>query len=239
MKLKTVDVGRSSILLNRKRAASGSTQEHSNVAWFKLAEFVKRGEKERALSLYRLLTHSISDQSFLKRLEADIWASFDKKQAEIFYNEAAHLYKKEGRFQEALLIFESLVLKSPETLTYLEKVVTLSDQLGWMQKKVVYQKKLYLLWLTKGKVEKAFDQFKAVEEQLKDADCYEFHKQFVITALTHQYAEQKVIKNSLHKALDGFLRIAADKALQQFIEEIKALNSVWHKDATAYLKKQG
>ncbi len=48
-----------------------------NVAWYKLAEFVVRKEKERALSLLRLLTHSFNDQALKDQLEGDLLRSFD------------------------------------------------------------------------------------------------------------------------------------------------------------------
>ena len=43
-----------------------------SVAWFKLAEFVTRKEKERAFGVYRLLSHSIADRAFAAQLEACI-----------------------------------------------------------------------------------------------------------------------------------------------------------------------
>ena len=66
--------------------------EKQNVAWFKLAECVGRGEKERALSLFRLLTYSIEDRAFTKKLEADILVFFEESGALIPYLQAAHLF---------------------------------------------------------------------------------------------------------------------------------------------------
>ena len=47
-----------------------------NVAWFTLAECVSRGEKVRAMSLYRLLVHSIKDGAFACQLKGDLLLAF-------------------------------------------------------------------------------------------------------------------------------------------------------------------
>ena len=56
-----------------KQVALGKT----SLAWFKLAEFVTRGEKERALSIFRLLAHSIRHDALVVQLEGDILLAFD------------------------------------------------------------------------------------------------------------------------------------------------------------------
>ena len=53
-----------------------NSQKYS-IAWFKLAECVGRKEKERALAVYRLLSHSIGDEALTTHLEGDILLSFD------------------------------------------------------------------------------------------------------------------------------------------------------------------
>lgn len=49
----------------------------SCIAWFKLAEFVDRKEKEKALILYNLLSKSINNQSFSLTLLGTIYHYFD------------------------------------------------------------------------------------------------------------------------------------------------------------------
>lgn len=80
-----------------------------NVAWFKLAEFIVRGERERALGLYRLLAHSFNDQALGLKLEGDILLSFkDDKSAAEKYLLAANLYANEGRFQESIALYQTI-----------------------------------------------------------------------------------------------------------------------------------
>jgi hypothetical protein len=96
-----------------------------SIAWFRLAECISRGEKERALNLYRLLTHSFHDPAFIKKLEADIIATFDLLLATKEYIQAAALYYKRGDAQEALLIYQLVteLLVQQKELVYIETVL--------------------------------------------------------------------------------------------------------------------
>lgn len=85
-----------------------SNAEKSSVAWFKLAECLKRKERERAFILYRLLMHSFEDNAFLKKLEGDMWLDFDEHEASNCYLSAAHFYKQRQEYYEAYLIYKKL-----------------------------------------------------------------------------------------------------------------------------------
>ena len=60
----------------------------------------------------------------------------------------------------------------------------------------------------------------------------------MLAALQNKYKEQAVIKASLYKVIDAYLRTGSEMELQQFLEKIQALNVVWYKDANVYLKRQ-
>lgn len=70
--------------------------DKSSVAWFKLAEFVSRGEKERALSIYRLLSYSISNPALVAQLEGDILYAFHDERALESYRRAIDIYSSEN-----------------------------------------------------------------------------------------------------------------------------------------------
>lgn len=237
MSSKPLEIARSSPLLHRNRALADQKSVTSNVAWFKLAEFIRRGEKERAFALYRLLTHSLSDQPFLKKLEADIWLAFDEQEGQERYNNAAHCYLQEGRHNEALMIFEYLANRYSKNKTYLEKVIQGCEQLGWHYKRTIFEKKLFEILLEKGAIGKAYELFQTLQSSLKDAELFSFHRIFFVAALKNHHAEQEHMKVSLHKALEGLLRTGAQQEMQQFLATLESLNSVWHKDAVAYLRK--
>lgn len=68
--------------------------ETSNIAWFKLAECVTRKEKERALTILRLLVHSFNDPAFAAQLEGDILRAFSDEKAGESYRRAQQLYEQ-------------------------------------------------------------------------------------------------------------------------------------------------
>ncbi len=86
-----------------------------NVAWFKLAEFIVRKEKERALSVFKLLVHSITDQAFTNQLEGDILLAFDDAGALDRYHTAAHLYKQDHNYQKAIAVYEHVATRPNRT----------------------------------------------------------------------------------------------------------------------------
>jgi len=134
------------------------------IAWFKLAECVSRGEKERALGVYRLLSHSLDDSALVCQLEGDIFLSFnDNKQAEVNYYQAAQLYKKDNRILEAAAVYEHLLTIQPEDKRYRVVVINLYKQLN-IQSKV----KEHVMALVDHLSQK--EQFDEIERIMKKAD---------------------------------------------------------------------
>lgn len=84
--------------------------ESYNVAWFKLADFVARGEKERALAVHKLLMHSVKDEAIPYQLEGDILLAFDDEAALDKYHVAANLYKKSGKMHQAASVYEHVCI---------------------------------------------------------------------------------------------------------------------------------
>lgn len=100
--------------------------EKYNLAWFKLAECVSRGEKERALGVYRLLLYSVGDDALSTQLYADILLSFGDKIAAIEkYLEAIIIYKKENKIIEAIAVYEHLLFLQPNCYDYVAELCCL------------------------------------------------------------------------------------------------------------------
>ena len=105
------------------------------IAWFKLAECVSRGERERALGVYRLLAHSIGNPAFESQLEGDLYLSFqDTHTALAKYHEAVKLYRQSGRILEAAAVFEHIVTLDPHTYTHHQQIIELYHQLRLSRK---------------------------------------------------------------------------------------------------------
>lgn len=96
------------------------------IAWFKLAEFIARGEKERALGVYRLLSHSFEDRAFAQQLAGDIFISFgDTALAIERYCQAAQLYMQQDKKVQAAAIYEHLIVLDTSTLYYYKNLIML------------------------------------------------------------------------------------------------------------------
>ena len=108
--------------------------EKYNIAWFKLSQLVSRGEKEKALGLYRLLSHSLDDKAYALQVEGDILWSFDDELATIKYEEAAFLYKKENKIVSAVGVYEHLLILDNENFDVLEILLECYSILDWSDK---------------------------------------------------------------------------------------------------------
>lgn len=81
-----------------------------NVAWFKLAECISRREKERALGVYRLLSHSFENQALVHQLEGDIILAFNDHEAALGkYMQAAVLYEQQEELIQAIAVYDHML----------------------------------------------------------------------------------------------------------------------------------
>jgi len=116
-----------------------TSSEKYSVAWFKLAEFVGRGEKERALGLYRLLVHSFEDRAFAYQLEGDLLLSFNDQEAQDRYMQAARLYQEDGSMLKSAAIYEHLLFLEPDNSFYKQQLVALYESLGLSERAKKYR----------------------------------------------------------------------------------------------------
>lgn len=104
------------------------------VGWFRLAELITRREKEKALSLYRLISHSFDDKAYVLQVEGDIlWALKDENAIEK-YSQAAYLYKKEKKFLSAAAVYEHTFLLQPKNVNNLKSLILIYLLLCWPEK---------------------------------------------------------------------------------------------------------
>ena len=97
------------------------------IAWFKLADCVSKGEREKAFGVYRLLAHSIDDYAYALKLEGDLLFAFNDGGAFEKYEQAAVLYQQHKRFKEAIALYEDLIF-SVHQLHYVKKLTDLYTQ---------------------------------------------------------------------------------------------------------------
>lgn len=210
-------------------------QDKYNVAWFTLAECISRGEKVRALGVYRLLAHSIDDIAFARQLEGDILLSFqDQDEAISKYKEAAFLYQKNGKFFEAIAVFEHVRDLEPEKIEYVKNLVDLYQKVN-MQAKTIQNLKL----LFEGLLRK--HDFEGCQAALNMLDSMTDAR---ATAYEHQQMAFALVRDELHdpeqallhikNAVHGFLQGDDNRALQKFLATLEALNPSYASQAHDY-----
>jgi hypothetical protein len=82
--------------------------QRATIAWFKLAEFVTRKEKERAIVALKLLSHSIADKACSLLIEADLLHAFKDERAIVAYERSAQLYVDRQEPAQGAFIYEHL-----------------------------------------------------------------------------------------------------------------------------------
>ncbi len=117
-----------------ENSQDNKTEQTSSVAWYKLAELINRGEKEKALTFFRLLAHSFDEKAYALQLEGDILWSLEDKQALEKYQQAAFLYKKEKKLIQAISIYEHLLTLEPENSDFLISSIPYYVELDWSEK---------------------------------------------------------------------------------------------------------
>lgn len=103
--------------------------EKLSVAWFKLAEGIIRGEKERVLTMHRLLMHSLPRESIKLQLEADILRAFGDVQALECYLKAAQMYQNNDEWVQALFLYKIIVTLAPHVTEYKMTLRSLEERL--------------------------------------------------------------------------------------------------------------
>lgn len=195
-----------------------------NVAWFKLAECVSRGEKERALGVYRLLAHSLNDAAFARQLQGDILLSFqDQAGALEHYRTAARLYQEDGRLLEAAAIHEHLVSLVPHKRETLLSLLNLYCLLRNTAKIVQHATTLCALLLANNETEEVA----AILDQLSILSVHEtvqLRQQLVFALLKQERVDVDHVMPYVHQTVDALLTLQDAAMLQRFLSAVKALH---------------
>ncbi len=140
-------------------------QKEKSLAWFKLADLIARGEREKALSVFRLLAHSLPDRAYVLQLEGDILWYLDDKNAAEKYKQAAFLYQKDKRWIDAIAIYEHLLTHDPRSCDILASLLIFYAMLDWPEK--FQERYQILLELFQQRVIDEFQLEKCVKEVIE------------------------------------------------------------------------
>ncbi len=199
-----------------------------NLAWFKLAECVTRGEKERALGVYRLLSHSIDDKAYALKLEGDILSSFNDLAAHERYRAALLAYREQGRVQEAIGISEYLLSIDNHDMEVLEQLLNLYKQTG-SEKQLARIGAQFLVLLIKN------NQFDVLEKHLQEY-CRLLEVPEVSDLMRIACGHYVMVKHApmpigeflLNITLIGLLRHENPHELQQFLTQLSTENEDYY-----------
>ncbi|MCL4361198.1 hypothetical protein M1446_02475 [Candidatus Dependentiae bacterium] len=205
-----------------------------SVAWFKLAEFVVRKEKEKALGIFKLLSYSIKDSALISQLEGDLLLSFQDSKAIESYHRAAIDYENSERFIEACAVYEHLLNLETNSIEYAQKILDLS-------KNVKNEAKILRSWCLLFEVLAKKNMWKEIDDRCAQAtnffeDSRIIHEEVVNIVLRQKSYEKKFLHYHLNRAIEYLLEVD-NKKLQQFIARLAASDNDAYKHASRILEK--
>lgn len=205
------------------------------VAWFKLAECVAKGEKEKAFGVYRLLMHSLEDKAYAHQLEGDLLGAFQDERALEKYEYAAHLYKSNNRWKEAIALYEELVLMTADNFKPLNCLVEL-----YKKYKQPEQYGTKIITLMQNLIAKK--QFTSIEylidtlpEPALSSESVNLYTACCLNSIKKNEIEPRITQKLMKKILN-FLSLPESKtALVQFLTTLEHTDKEWHTFAHTYI----
>jgi tetratricopeptide (TPR) repeat protein len=214
-----------------KMLSSGS----HNIAWFKLAEFVSRGEKERALSVYKLLMHSVADQAFAHQLEGDILLAFDDASAVDRYHRAADVYKKQKDYQKAIAVYEH-VASCKNDLKNLQALLEIYDYLQDDRGLVNSFARFANLAVATKNIGLLINQLHAYAAKTTISVQAELYAYTCLALLAHDPLNFS-IKTYLQQTIELYCAVDNPHALDKFMAKLKVLHESFYEFSQEILLK--
>lgn len=208
------------------------------IAWFKLADCISKGEREKAFGVYRLLAHSLEDQAYAMKLEGDLFSAFnDMKAAFEKYEQAALTYLRHKQFKEAATLYEDLVILVEKPEKYLSQLCDLyKNHLSAYFLKSKYIKLCESL-LENGKPEFA-------EAILQEIESYEdlsllgnLYQKFICALIKKNFQHTAQFQLYLEKTLQILMTIENQHDLQAFLSTLQAIDQQIYSHAVEFLNK--
>jgi hypothetical protein len=207
-----------------------------NLAWFKLAECVARGEKERALGVYRLLSHSIADQAYSLQLEGDLLLAFKDELAYDKYRSAIAWYHKENRLQEATAIGEHMALLCPHDSEVVELLLSLYQNLESLEKICHYGGVLVDIFINSQQLEKIEPAIQKYAAPLTHINKTRLYKEVVRRYVCNKHGQKDVGVALLHILLLFLIDAHNESELYLFLDELETLHQDYYQEACAFIR---
>lgn len=201
-----------------------------NVAWYKLAEFVVRKEKERALALLRLLTHSFNDQALKEQLEGDLLRSFDDhKNASDKYFNAAQRYSREGKAIDSAALYELLMSLNPKDFMYVKhSLIHYRSMCETNRIKELLLQSLSLI-ISQGSFNYLDDLF-TFGAELSSSDYYQVLEQTVVE-LVEKNAPEQIVQDFIKKTIKVIHNSQGEMTAERLLAHLKQSDELWYEYA--------
>ena len=205
------------------------------MAWFKLAECVAKGEKEKAFGVYRLLMHSLDDKAYAHQLEGDLLGAFQDERALEKYEHAARLYVENNRWKEAIALYEELAIMNPDNPRTIHCLLEL-----YSKHKKPEQCVSKIMRMAHALYEKRkFIYLEQLVDTLVDCgisvDNMQLCISFCLLVVTHNTLEPRIIEKLIYKTTAYGLAQTNNHLLSQFLTQLEQVNSQWHECAQNYI----
>lgn len=197
-----------------------------NVAWFKLAEFVARKEKERALSIYRLLVHSLPDEAMRLQLEGDLLLAFNDAKALSCYAKAAELYESSGKIIEAIGVYEHCATLAPECEHYTVSLTRLFLDREQPSKALYYFGRYVRIVCISGTMHKALEAIGS--SPFDSGDRIHLYELAICATLENSRFNGALFSMPLERVLQAYSQTVESKSLQGFLSKLSALSPEAH-----------
>lgn len=215
--------------------------ESYTIAWFKIADFVARGEKERALHMYPLLMHSIAEPAIAYQLEGDILLAFDDMASLTCYNKAVDLYKKSGKFRQAIGVYEHVhgFVQDEKILKELLDLYVLCDDVAGFCTTFL---KLAKFYVDHGYFPILFDFVQSCQMVMPIKFFTLLHAYYIRCVIRYGLSNDG-LSEKIEYCLELFLASSAqdsnlDKEFQRFLLEIKIVDGIEFEKIEKFLSKK-
>jgi|ERR1700733_404284 len=213
-----------------------ASNDKYTIAWFKLAECVAKGEKEKAFGVYRLLKHSLDDEAYAYQLEGDLLGAFQDERATEKYAHAAQLYYQNHRFKEAADLYEELFLFMPENEQYVSKLI---DVCKHNKSNEFFKNKLFKV-VEVLKQKQIYHSLILIFEQLSEivyrAQLIPVYVDIVVQAIKRKENHAPIIARFIESIMQELIAQESYTQIRFFLSRLEQTDEYWYKKACAYIK---
>lgn len=218
------------------------SSQRVSIAWFKLAECVRRGEKERALSVYKLLVHSLRDHAVAMQLKGDILAIFGLgSEAVTAYQAAASAFEQDGRRAQAAYAHECIVTYQPRQYCSYHALVTWYAYVGVHGRAYVIARHMVTAFIQSGYISRAYEALQDISAYFDRDQIAHLYEVFIQCALEHPHgsADRTIIHTGIAKAIDVYRNVEDDYAISQFVDHLSRIDATASEYAQSYYEENG